>query len=50
MLVNVVSRNGTLLLNFPLKSDGTLDAREMSILSERAPGRFAAKAPAWREP
>jgi len=33
MLVNVVSRNGTLLLNFPLKSDGTLDSREMSILS-----------------
>jgi alpha-L-fucosidase len=34
MLVNVVSRNGTLLLNFPLKSDGTLDPKEMSILSE----------------
>ena len=34
MLVNVVSRNGTLLLNFPLKSDGTLDAKEMAILSE----------------
>jgi alpha-L-fucosidase len=33
MLVNVVSRNGILLLNFPLKSDGTLDSREMSILS-----------------
>ncbi len=26
LLVNIVSRNGTLLLNFPLKSDGTLDA------------------------
>ena len=34
MLVNVVSRNGTLLLNFPLKSDGTLDPKEMTILSE----------------
>ena len=33
MLVNVVSRNGTLLLNFPLKSDGTLDPKEMTILS-----------------
>ena len=26
LLVNIVSRNGTLLLNFPLKSDGTLDS------------------------
>jgi alpha-L-fucosidase len=34
MLVNIVSRNGTLLLNFPLKSDGTLDPKEMTILSE----------------
>jgi alpha-L-fucosidase len=34
LLVNVVSRNGTLLLNFPLKSDGTLDPQEMAILSE----------------
>jgi alpha-L-fucosidase len=34
MLVNVVSRNGTLLLNFPLKGDGTLDPKEMAILSE----------------
>jgi alpha-L-fucosidase len=34
LLVNTVSRNGTLLLNFPLKSDGTLDATEMGILSE----------------
>jgi alpha-L-fucosidase len=34
LLVNVVSRNGTLLLNFPLRSNGTLDDREMSILSE----------------
>jgi alpha-L-fucosidase len=34
MLVNIVSRNGTLLLNFPIKSDGTLDSTEMAILSE----------------
>ena len=34
MLVNLVSRNGTLLFNFPLKSDGTLDTREMLILSD----------------
>ena len=32
--MNVVSRNGTLLLNFPLKTDGTLDPKEMTILSE----------------
>jgi len=34
LLVNIVSRNGTLLLNFPLKSDGTLDDNEMTIISE----------------
>ena len=34
LLVNIISRNGALLLNFPLKSDGTLDAAEMGILSE----------------
>ncbi|HVS54055.1 MAG TPA: alpha-L-fucosidase [Opitutaceae bacterium] len=34
LLVDVVSRNGTLLLNFPLRSDGTLDATEMNILAE----------------
>ncbi len=34
LLVDVVSRNGTLLLNFPLKSDGTLDVTEMGIVSE----------------
>jgi alpha-L-fucosidase len=34
LLVDVVSRNGTLLLNFPLKSDGTLDATEMGIIAE----------------
>jgi len=34
LLVNIVSRNGTLLLNFPLKSDGTLDSAEMGILNE----------------
>jgi alpha-L-fucosidase len=34
LLVDVVSRNGTLLLNFPLMSDGTLDSTEMGIISE----------------
>ncbi len=34
LLVDVVSRNGTLLLNFPLRSDGTLDSREMGIIAE----------------
>jgi alpha-L-fucosidase len=34
LLVDVVSRNGTLLLNFPLKSDGTLDSTETGIVSE----------------
>jgi alpha-L-fucosidase len=34
LLVNVVSRNGTVLLNFPLRGNGTLDEREMAILAE----------------
>jgi alpha-L-fucosidase len=33
-LVDVVSRNGNLLLNFPLRSDGTLDAEEERLLAE----------------
>jgi alpha-L-fucosidase len=33
MLVDVVSRNGNLLLNFPLNNRGTLDAEEMKILN-----------------
>jgi alpha-L-fucosidase len=33
-LVDVVSRNGNLLLNFPLRSDGTLDAAEEALLAE----------------
>jgi alpha-L-fucosidase len=36
MLVDVVSRNGNLMLNFPLRSDGTLDDAELKILDELA--------------
>jgi alpha-L-fucosidase len=32
MLVDIVSRNGNLLLNFPLPSSGMLDAEELRIL------------------
>jgi alpha-L-fucosidase len=34
LLVDIVSRNGNMLLNFPLRSDGTLDDQEMSIVAE----------------
>jgi alpha-L-fucosidase len=34
MLVDIVSRNGNLLLNFPLPSSGALDAAELRILDE----------------
>ena len=34
MLVDIVSRNGNLMLNFPLRSDGTLDDAELRILDE----------------
>lgn len=34
MLVDIVSRNGNLLLNFPLPSNGMLDTQEMRILDE----------------
>jgi alpha-L-fucosidase len=32
MLVDIVSKNGNLLLNFPLRNDGTLDSREEAII------------------
>jgi alpha-L-fucosidase len=32
MLVDIVSKNGNLLLNFPLRADGTLDAKEEGII------------------
>ena len=34
MLVDIVSRNGNLMLNFPLPNNGELDAEELKILSE----------------
>ena len=34
MLVDIVSRNGNLLLNFPVRSNGTLDDEEQKILAE----------------
>jgi len=34
MLVDIVSRNGNLLLNFPLPSSGMLDPKELAILND----------------
>jgi alpha-L-fucosidase len=34
MLVDIVSRNGNLMLNFPLPASGALDAAELKILDE----------------
>ena len=36
MLVDIVSRNGNLMLNFPLPNSGMLDAAELKILDEIA--------------
>jgi alpha-L-fucosidase len=34
LLVDIVSRNGNLLLNFPLPNSGELDSRELAVLDE----------------
>jgi alpha-L-fucosidase len=34
MLVDIVSRNGNLMLNFPVRCDGTLDSEELKIVDE----------------
>jgi alpha-L-fucosidase len=36
MLLDVVSKNGNLMLNVPLRGDGTIDERERAILEELA--------------
>jgi alpha-L-fucosidase len=36
MLADIVCKNGNLLLNFPLRSDGTLDAPQEKIVAEMA--------------
>jgi alpha-L-fucosidase len=36
MLIDIVSKNGNLLLNFPLRGDGTLDREEEAILASLA--------------
>jgi alpha-L-fucosidase len=37
MLADIVSKNGNLPMNFPLRPDGTLDAPQEKILTEMAP-------------
>ena len=44
MLVDIVSRNGNLLLNFPLPSSGMLDPQELAILD----GDHPVDVPEWR--
>jgi alpha-L-fucosidase len=37
MLVDVVSKNGNLMLNIPVRGDGTIDEHEVAFLEELAP-------------
>lgn len=53
MFVDIISRNGNLLLNFPLRGDGTLDDAELRIIDEltewmRVNGEAVFGTRAWR--